>query len=77
MSKKKKPKHDEIVRSAFENSIVAKEFFEMHLPPHIQNLLSFETLKMEKGSFVDIKNLHWTFYFQLNFAVKTVTYFYY
>ncbi|CAK6518037.1 MAG: hypothetical protein IRF12RH_07425 [Rickettsia helvetica] len=31
----KKPKHDEIVRSAFENPIVAKEFFEMHLPPHI------------------------------------------
>lgn len=48
-----KPKHDEIIRSAFENPLVFKEFFEMHLPPHIQNLLSFETLKMEKDSFVD------------------------
>ncbi|HJD61824.1 MAG TPA: Rpn family recombination-promoting nuclease/putative transposase [Rickettsia endosymbiont of Columbicola hoogstraali] len=48
-----KPKHDEIIRSAFENPIVAKEFFEMHLPSHIQNLISFEKLKMEKDSFVD------------------------
>ncbi|XVN41586.1 MAG: Rpn family recombination-promoting nuclease/putative transposase [Rickettsia endosymbiont of Argas persicus] len=49
----KKPKHDELIRSAFENPLVAKEFFEMHLPAHIQNLVSFETLKMEKDSFVD------------------------
>ncbi|ABV78702.1 Transposase and inactivated derivative [Rickettsia bellii OSU 85-389] len=49
----KKPKHDEIIRSAFENPLVSKEFFEMHLPPHIQNLISFEKLKMEKDSFVD------------------------
>ena len=49
----KKPKHDELIRSAFENLLVAKEFFEMHLPAHIQNLVSFETLKMEKDSFVD------------------------
>lgn len=46
-------KHDEIIRSAFENPIVAKEFFQMHLPPHIQSLVSFKTLKMEKDSFVD------------------------
>lgn len=46
-------KHDEIIRSAFENPIVAKEFFQMHLPAHIQSLISFKTLKMEKDSFVD------------------------
>ena len=48
-----KTKHDEIIRSAFENPLVSKEFFQMHLPPHIQNLISFEKLKMEKDSFVD------------------------
>ncbi|MGI4752712.1 MAG: Rpn family recombination-promoting nuclease/putative transposase [Janthinobacterium lividum] len=48
-----KPKHDEIIRSAFENPLVSKEFFEMHLPSHIQNLISLKTLKMEKDSFVD------------------------
>ncbi|WP_341790153.1 Rpn family recombination-promoting nuclease/putative transposase [Rickettsia endosymbiont of Polydrusus tereticollis] len=53
MSKKNKPKHDEIIRSAFENPIVAKEFFETYLPPHIKTLFSFETLKMEKDSFVE------------------------
>ena len=26
-----KPKHDEIIRSAFENPLVSKEFFQMHL----------------------------------------------
>jgi len=53
MSKKKKPKHDEVIRSAFENPIVAKEFFETYLPPHIKALFSFETFKMEKDSFVE------------------------
>ncbi len=48
-----KPKHDEIIRSAFENPLVSKEFFQMHLPPYIQNLISLENLKMEKDSFVD------------------------
>jgi len=53
VSDKKKSKHDELIRSAFENPFVAKEFFEMHLPAHIQNLISIKTLKMEKDSFVD------------------------
>ena len=48
-----KHKHDEIIRGAFENPLVAKEFFEMHLPAHIKSLVSIETLKMEKDSFVD------------------------
>ncbi|MFP3011652.1 MAG: Rpn family recombination-promoting nuclease/putative transposase [Rickettsia sp.] len=46
-------KHDDIIRSAFENPIVAKEFFQMHLPAYIQSLIAFKTLKMEKDSFVD------------------------
>lgn len=55
MSKKKKNrlKHDEVIRGAFENPIVAQEFFETYLPPHIKTLFSFETLKMEKDNFVE------------------------
>ncbi|HJD55576.1 MAG TPA: Rpn family recombination-promoting nuclease/putative transposase, partial [Rickettsia endosymbiont of Pyrocoelia pectoralis] len=49
----KKLKHDEIIRSAFENHLVAKEFFEMHLPSHVRDLCSIETLKMEKDSFIE------------------------
>ncbi|MCC8406638.1 MAG: Rpn family recombination-promoting nuclease/putative transposase [Rickettsia endosymbiont of Sceptobius lativentris] len=49
----KKLKHDKIIRSAFENPFVAREFFEMHLPPHIKDSLIFETLKMEKDSFIE------------------------
>ena len=50
----KKLKHDKIIRSAFENPFVAREFFEMHLPPHIKDSLIFETLKMEKDSFIEL-----------------------
>ena len=49
----KKLKHDKIIRSAFENPFVAREFFEMHLPSHIKGSLVFETLKMEKDSFIE------------------------
>ncbi|MCX4079845.1 Rpn family recombination-promoting nuclease/putative transposase [Rickettsia rhipicephali] len=54
MSKKKnsKPKHDEVIRAAFENPIVTQEFFEI-LPTAIKTLLSFEALRMEKDSFVE------------------------
>ncbi len=50
MSKKKnsKPKHDEVIRVAFENPIVTQEFFETYLLPHIKTLRSFEALRMEK-----------------------------
>ena len=49
----KKHKNDEIIRGAFENLLVAREFFEIHLPAHLQSLISIKTLKMEKDSFVD------------------------
>lgn len=48
-----RPRHDALIRKAFENPIVAKEFFEMHLPKEIQALFSSHTLKMEKESFVE------------------------
>lgn len=72
----KKLKHDKIIRSAFENPFVAREFFEMHLPPHIKDSLIFETLKMEKDSFIESSLKESIFYFLLNLMVKTDTYFY-
>jgi len=75
----KKLKHDKIIRSAFENPFVAREFFEMHLPSHIKGSLVFETLKMEKDSFVDktLKKSILDILFLLNLIMKMVTYFYY
>ncbi|MFP3012223.1 MAG: Rpn family recombination-promoting nuclease/putative transposase [Rickettsia sp.] len=53
-----RPRHDALIRKALENPIVAKEFFEMHLPRQIKAMFSSHTLKMEKESFVeaDLKN---------------------
>jgi predicted transposase/invertase (TIGR01784 family) len=48
-----RPRHDALIRKAFENPIVAKEFFEMHLPRQIKAMFSAHTLKMEKESFVE------------------------
>jgi hypothetical protein len=36
----KRPRHDTFIRKAFENPIVAKEFFEMHLPKEIKAMFS-------------------------------------
>ncbi|MEG8230922.1 hypothetical protein O6R16_08095 [Candidatus Rickettsia tasmanensis] len=43
MSKKKnnKPKHDEVIRAAFENPIVTQEFFETYLTATYQNFTFF------------------------------------
>ncbi len=48
-----RPRHDTFIREAFENPIVAKEFFEMHLPKEIKAMFSSHTLKMGKESFVE------------------------
>jgi predicted transposase/invertase (TIGR01784 family) len=52
------PRHDALIRKAFENPIVAKEFFEMHLPKEIKAMFSSHTLKMEKESFVEADLKH-------------------
>ena len=51
-----KPKHDQLFRKALENPIVAKEFFETHLPENILSLMDSSSLKIEKESFIE-KNL--------------------
>ncbi len=53
-----RPRHDALIRKAFENPIVAKEFFEMHLPKEIKAMFSSHTLKMEKESFVEANLQH-------------------
>ena len=53
-----RPKHDALIRKAFENPIVAKEFFEMHLPKEIKAMFYSHTLKMEKESFVEANLQH-------------------
>ena len=53
-----RPRHDALIRKALENPIVAKEFFEMHLPKEIKAMFSSHTLKMEKESFVEANLQH-------------------
>ncbi|KIJ88772.1 Rpn family recombination-promoting nuclease/putative transposase [Rickettsia asembonensis] len=48
-----RPRHDALIRKALENPIVAKEFFEMHLPRDIKAMFAPHTLNMEKESFVE------------------------
>lgn len=45
--------HDSFIKKALENPRVAREFFEVHLPPQIKEIVDFEHLSMEKESFVD------------------------
>ena len=48
-----KPKHDGLFKKAMENPIVAKEFFETHLPEDIRALINTNSLKLEKDSFIE------------------------
>ncbi|KJV81410.1 putative permease [Rickettsia hoogstraalii str. RCCE3] len=57
-SSSERPRHDALIRKAFENPIVAKEFFEMHLPRQIKAMFSSHSLKMEKESFVEANLQH-------------------
>jgi len=48
-----KPKHDQLFKKAMENPIVAKEFFDAHLPKNIRALVDTNSLKLEKDSFIE------------------------
>jgi predicted transposase/invertase (TIGR01784 family) len=48
-------KHDALFRKAMENPLVAKEFFDTHLPVSIKSSIDFSTLKLEKESFIEKK----------------------
>ncbi len=45
--------HDEFVKEMMEHPKVAKDFFENHLPKEIQDKIILDTLRPEKGSFID------------------------
>jgi len=54
MAKKLVPTpHDRFFRASMSNPRVAKEFFEDHLPAHIQALVNLDTLHFTNGTFVD------------------------
>lgn len=55
-----RPRHDELIKKAFENPIVTKEFFEEHLPEDVKKLIDTNSLKLEKDSFIE-KNLKKSF----------------
>ncbi|WP_040257386.1 Rpn family recombination-promoting nuclease/putative transposase [Rickettsia hoogstraalii] len=48
-----KIKHDKFFQKALANPFVAREFFNMHLPPHIKALFSPTTLTLENDSFIE------------------------
>lgn len=45
--------HDPFFKKALENPLVAREFFDNHLPDNIKKLINLETLKVEKETFVE------------------------
>jgi len=52
MSKNSLP-HDAFFKHSMSIQEVAQEYFQMHLPENVKNLMDFSTLKMEPDSFVD------------------------
>ena len=45
--------HDRFIRSMMSDQLVAREFFEQHLPENIKKLVHLNTLKPQSDSFVD------------------------
>ena len=52
---KKLSHHDRYTRSMMTNPNVSQEFFKKYLPIHLQEMVDFSTIKLEKESFVDDK----------------------
>lgn len=48
-----KPKHDLIFRKALENPIVARKFFDAHLPASVKTIVDLSSLQIQKESFVE------------------------
>lgn len=55
MSKSKLFPHDRFVKSLMSNKRVAREFFETHIPQNIQKDIDFNTLELQKSSFINDK----------------------
>jgi len=48
-----KIKHDKFFQKTLADPLIAREFFEAHLPPHIKALFSPATLALENDSFIE------------------------
>jgi predicted transposase/invertase (TIGR01784 family) len=46
-------KHDSFLKKALEDPIVAKSFFNQHLPQNVKGIADLSTLKLEKESFIE------------------------
>ena len=53
MTKRDKPKHEQLFRKALENPMVANELIEAHLPKDVLDIMDMSSLKPEKESFVE------------------------
>jgi predicted transposase/invertase (TIGR01784 family) len=47
--------HDKYFRAIMSDSKVAREFFEQNLPSNIKSVINFETIQLQKESFIDDK----------------------
>ena len=47
--------HDRFTRAMMTNQKVVREFFDVHLPENIKNILDFSSIQPQKDSFIDDK----------------------
>ncbi len=45
--------HDHVFKKFLGDIAVARDFLEIHLPPHLRKRCDFSTLAMASGSFID------------------------
>ncbi|MGX8943063.1 Rpn family recombination-promoting nuclease/putative transposase [Symbiopectobacterium sp. Eva_TO] len=53
MTKSSLSQHDSLFKKFLGDIAVARDFLEVHLPPHLRELCDFSTLAMESGSFIE------------------------
>ncbi|WP_406704201.1 Rpn family recombination-promoting nuclease/putative transposase [Sodalis sp.] len=53
MTKSSLSQHDALFKKFLGNIAVARDFLEIHLPPHLRERCDFGTLAMESGSFIE------------------------
>ncbi|MBG6243097.1 MAG: Rpn family recombination-promoting nuclease/putative transposase [Candidatus Symbiopectobacterium sp. Dall1.0] len=53
MTKSSLSQHDSLFKKFLSDIAVARDFLEVHLPPHLRERCDFSTLAMESGSFIE------------------------
>ncbi|CAK8737701.1 ISNCY family transposase ISPlu15 [Sodalis praecaptivus] len=71
MTKSSLSQHDALFKKFLGDIAVARDFLEIHLPPHLRKRCDFSTLAMESGSFIedDLKGQ----YSDMLYSMKTTT----